>query len=54
MVISYSRTPRGDVPRRPATAQKETTEMQAWVKPDFTEILLNCECTAYAGVAELD
>ena len=24
--------------------------MQEWIKPDFEEILVNCECTAYAGV----
>jgi hypothetical protein len=23
--------------------------MQAWIKPEFVEILVNCECTAYAG-----
>jgi len=24
--------------------------MREWIKPEFEEILINCECTAYAGV----
>jgi len=28
---------------------KGATAMQAWIKPEFVEILVNCECTAYAG-----
>jgi hypothetical protein len=35
-----------DVPR----SITEVIAMQEWTKPDFEEIFVNCECTAYAGV----
>jgi len=34
----------------PLRFRKEVIVMLIWETPDFVEILVNCECTAYAAV----
>ena len=33
-----------------STRNERANRMQTWETPDFVEVLVNCECTAYAGV----